>query len=147
MADIGADLITYLKSILNVRTIVGNGAAARIYQHRAVQGKQLSYITFEVYEGTSAEYISGITGIASNRVEITCYGATSIAAYRLAEAVRLAPLQMYRGTMGDSFVLSVQSDGGYERGFDAPTAGGNQKRYWVERDYIIRFHEDVTDAV
>jgi hypothetical protein len=141
MADIAEELKTYLKSISAVTDLVGAGTAARIYTHRAKQGVTLPYIVFQVYEGQSYEHLTGITGVAMNRVEVNCYAATSSAAYTLAEAVRLAPLQMFRGMMNSTFVHNVTSDGGYERDFDPPDRGGNQRRYFVSRDYLITYEE------
>lgn len=144
MADIASELKTYLKSISAITDLVGTGTAARIYTHRAKQGVALPYIVFEVFEGTSLENLTEIDGMATNRIQVDAYAATSDGVYTLAEAIRLAPLQMYRGTMNSTFVHNVTSNGGYERGFDPPTKGGNQRRYWISRDYIITYREPVS---
>ena len=143
MPEIAEELKTYLKTKPIITALVGAGTASRIYTHRSKQGVSLPYIVFEVFEGSSAEWINGISGIATNRIQIDCIAATAAAAYTLAEAVRLAPLQMYRGTMGSTFVNGVTSNGGYEKGFDTPTTGGNQRRYWVSRDYIFTYAEAI----
>lgn len=145
MADIAADLITYLKTISAVTTLVGAGTSARIYSHASKQGVALPYIVFEVYEGTSSEHLGGISGLASNRIEIWTYESTSAKAYTLAEAVRLAPLQMLNhSTVGSTYVHGVNSNGSYRRGFDPPVKGSNQKRYWISRDYIFHYTEAIT---
>lgn len=141
MADIADELITYLKTIKDVTDLVGSGVHARIYRYEAKQGVQLPYIIIETFEGTSAKHLNGITGIATNRAQVDCYGANTKKAYALAEAVRLAPLQEYRGMMGDTFVNNVNSEGSYEFGRDKPTQGGNRNRYWVSRDYILTYQE------
>jgi len=143
MGDIAAELKTYLKTISGVTTLVGAGTAARIYHSRAKQGVSLPFIVYEVFAGSSAEYLNGIAGVATNRIEVVCYAATSTGAYSLAEAVRLAPLQMFRGTMGSTAVLATTANGGYERGIDLPEPGGNQRRYWITRDYILTYAEAV----
>ena len=142
MPDILTDLRTYLKTKSAITSLVGTGDAARIYLHDAKEGAVLPFIILEIFEGESNEHLAGITGIASNRVQIDCYGVTATAAYNLAEAVRLAPLQMFRGTMASSSkVLNVTSNVSYRRGWDPPVAGSAQKRYWVSRDYIIMYTE------
>lgn len=142
MADLADELVTYLKTISAITTLVGSGTAARIYKDsEAKQGVSLPYIVFEVFEGASQEDLGGISGMATNRIQLDCYAATSGGAYTLAEAVRLAPLQMYRGQMNTTNVSNVTSNGGYERGIDRPTRGGNQRRYWISRDYIFTYSE------
>ena len=144
MIDIVEDLKTYLKTITAVTDLVAAGTAARIYTHESKQGVALPYVILEVFEGSSEEHLNDISGIASNRIQVDAYGATSSAALTLAEAIRLAPLQMYRGLFGTTFITDVTSNGGYRRGRDQPTTGGNQRRYWVSRDYIFRYHEPIT---
>jgi len=141
MPDILDSLRTYLKSKSAITSLVGSGDAARIYFHDAKEGAAMPFIILEIFEGQSLEHLSAITGIASNRIQIDCYGVTASAAYSLAEAVRLAPLQMYRGTLGSCEVLNITSNTSYRRGFDPPVSGSAQKRYWVSRDYIIMYQE------
>lgn len=141
MPDILSDLRTYLKSKTAITNLVGSGDASRIYFHDAKEGATLPFIILEIFEGESNEHLTGISGICSNRVQIDCYGVTAAAAYNLAEAVRLAPLQMYRGNMDTSRVCNVTSSVSYRRGFDPPVSGSAQKRYWVSRDYVITYTE------
>lgn len=141
MPDILSDLRTYLKTKSAITNLVGTGDAARIYFHDAKEGATLPFIILEIFEGESNEHLTGISGICSNRVQIDCYGVTAAAAYTLAETVRLAPLQMYRGNMDTSKVNNVTSNVSYRRGFDPPVTGSAQKRYWVSRDYVITYTE------
>lgn len=141
MPDILSDLRTYLKTKSAITNLVGTGDAARIYFHDAKEGATLPFIILEIFEGESNEHLTGISGICSNRVQVDCYGVTAAAAYSLAEAVRLAPLQMYRGNMDTSKVCNVTSNVSYQRGFDPPVTGSAQKRYWVSRDYAITYTE------
>lgn len=141
MPDILSDLRTYLKTKSAITNLVGTGDAARIYFHDAKEGATLPFIILEIFEGESNEHLTGISGICSNRVQVDCYGVTAAAAYTLAEAVRLAPLQMYRGNMDTSKVNNVTSNVSYRRGFDPPVTGSAQKRYWVSRDYVITYTE------
>lgn len=141
MADIASELITYLKTKSAVTDLVGTSTAARIYYGDAKQGVALPYIVIRVFDGTSHEHLGGITGMAMNRVEVNCYAATSSAASALAEAVRLAPLQKFRGTMGSTYVHEVASPQGYAREFEPPTTGDNRKRFNFVRDYFIHYAE------
>lgn len=140
MPDICDELRTYMKTQATITAIVGSGVDAKIYQHDAKQGIAPPYIILHVFEGTSSEYLGGIAGVAMNRIQVDCYGITNSAAYALAEAVRVK-VQMYRGTMGSTAVLNVTSDGGYDRLFDPPSTGANQKRYIYSRDYLITYRE------
>ena len=143
MPDILNSLRIYLKTKTAITSLVGSGDASRIYFHDAKEGAAMPFIILEIFEGESNEHLAGISGVCSNRIQIDCYGVTSAAAYNLAEAVRLAPLQMFRGSIatgGDLVrVLNVTSNVSYRRGFDPPVSGSSQKRYWVSRDYIIMY--------
>lgn len=141
MADIADELKTYLKTITNITNLIGVGTAARIYPTRPAKPVALPYIVFEVFEGSSAEHLDGISGIAKNRIQLDAYAATSGAAHALAEKIRLAPLQMYRGLMGSTFVNNTSSNGGYRRGSVPPVKGGHKLEYWVSRDYMITYSE------
>lgn len=141
MADIGTALKTYLKTKTAVTDLIGTGADARIYEQEAKQGVALPYIVYIVYAVGSYEDLDGAVGVATNRIEVNCYAATAAAAYALAEAVRLAPLQGYEGTMGSASVFDISSAGGYETRYDRPTEGANTLRFWVSRDYIFNHTE------
>lgn len=141
MADILADVKTYLKTKAAITAVIGSGDDAKIYLHDAKQDQQPPYIVIDQLSGFSHEHLSAISGMAESRIQIDCYGVTRSAAHSLAELVRLAPLQMHRGTIGSSTVRTVSSNGGYRSGFDPPIHGSAQKRYWVSRDYIITHTE------
>ncbi len=141
MSDIAEQLTTYLKTISAITDLVGTGANARIFLSFAKQGASLPYIVLEVFEGTSTEHLTGISGLATNRVQVDCYASTKAGASDLAEKVRLAPLQMHRGDMGDLFCNTVRSDGGFRTGYDPASKGANNQRFWSSRDYFITYQE------
>ena len=142
MASILAELKTYLKTISPVTTLIGSGTAARIYPHAAKEGVALPYIVLEGFPGESYQHLGGISGMVVNRIQIDAYAATEDGAYVLAEAIRLAPLQMLNhATMGSTNVNVASSDSSYEFGFEPPVKGGAQKRYWVSRDYFVTYAE------
>lgn len=141
MAGIADELKTYLKTISAVTALVGTGNDARIFKQDLKQGTALPAITIQVFAGRSEEHLGGITGMAANRVQVDCYATTEAGAYALAEAVRLAPLQMLRGTMGSTYIHSVNSNGGYENGNDPVQRGTDARRYWTSRDYLITYQE------
>lgn len=137
------NLKEYLVSIRPVADYIGEGTDARFYKSYARQGVPTPYVVCHVFEGSSEEHLQGITGMASNRVEINCYADSSETAYKLAETIRLSPLQCFRGTMGNVFVHSVTSTDGYMEGADPPAKDGDSPRFWVMRDYIIHHQEPV----
>jgi hypothetical protein len=142
MSDIGADLITYLKTVSTVTDLVGSGTAAKIYEEDPKQAVALPYVVFEVFEGISQQHLTGISGLARNRIQIDAYAATRTAANALAEALRLA-LAGFRGNF-DSTLVRETGRTSYRRGRDKPTDGGNQRRYWVSRDYIFTYDESIS---
>lgn len=146
MGNIVEDVRTYLKTKSAITSIVGSGNDAKIFLYRAKQSEPdrpiaEPYIVMEGFGGGSDEHLGGIGGIATNRIQIDCYSTTAALAYTLAEAVRLAPLQMYRGTAGSSTIVTCSSNGGYRQGEDPSPFGSSQRRFWVSRDYIIQHRE------
>lgn len=144
MDDLATDIRRYLKNVSAVTTLVGSGTAARIYEEDAKQGQALPYLVFFITPGDSYENLVSIDGIATHRVTVMAYAATRAAAFSLQEAVRLAPLQHFRGTLGNRFVNSISSTGSEDYGRDEPTRGSNQRRYWCARDYVITHAEDTS---
>lgn len=144
MASLEANLITYLKTIGAVTSLVGSGDDCRIYIDAAKQGVALPYIVITSFEGGSYEHLNGISGVGRTRLQIDCYASTPDGAKTLAEAVRLAPLQMYRGAMGSGWVNGVTSPDGYRSGRELPATGGNEYKYWVSRDYVANYQESVS---
>ena len=109
MPDILDNLRTYLKTKTAITDLVGTTTAARIYIHEAKQDAALPFIVLHGFEGISEEWLSGIVGNCTTRVQVDCYASTRPGAYALAEAVRLAPLQMFRGAIWSCTALTVDS--------------------------------------
>lgn len=143
MADIYTTLESYLKTITAVTDLVGTGDNARIYLEEAKPDAQLPYVVMEVFDAGSAEDLQGPVGMATNRVQIDAYGEAASDSFTLAEAIRLAPLQGFSGTMAGAFIDDVSSSGGYSQGADRPSKGSNTKRYWTSRDYLFN-HKEAT---
>ena len=142
MSDVAADLITFLKTQSSITDIVGAGTAAKIYEEDPKQAVGLPYIVFEVFEGKTEQHLGGISGLATNRVQIDAYQSTRALAYTLAEAIRLA-LAGKRQTFDATLYRETGQDS-YQRGRDKATKGGNQARYWISRDYIFTFDEAIS---
>tara|TARA_Y100000310_G_scaffold322680_1_gene381994 strand:+ start:2653 stop:3087 length:435 start_codon:yes stop_codon:yes gene_type:complete len=141
MAYIGDELRAYLKTKSAVTLLVGSGANARIFEHIAKPKSKLPYLVVRPFGGRSAEHLGGIEGNATRRFQIDAYAATPEAADALQEAVRLAPLQAYRGNMNNTFVNNVESDGTSRTGVDPPTKGDNTFRHFSSRDYLVWYTE------
>lgn len=143
MPDIGENLIAYLKGKTPITDLIGAGVGARIYQNLAKQSVPTPFIVIEEYPGESFECLNLAANMSSTRFQIDCYGATADEAFELADNVKLAPLQMYRGPMGVMFATNVSSDASYRKGYDPAIPGGNQKRYWVSRDYLVTYYDEI----
>lgn len=142
--SIADTLKTRLKAVSDVTDLIGEDTAARVFTQYQPQGSALPHVVIETFSGNSYEHLSGITGVAENRVQITCYGETETAAASLADLVRRS-LQGYRGTVGSQFINGITSPDGFESGDDRPSAnGGNTYRFWVRRDYEVAYQESAT---
>jgi len=142
MPPIETELKEYLKTKTGITDIVGSGTASRIYTTRAKQSTIVPNIVFEVFEGTSEEHLTGVSGVASNRIQIDCFAESELAAFLLAEEVRLAPLQgVFAATFGTTYNHGVTATQNNRSGYDEKTAATDQRRYWVSRDYIITYQQ------
>ena len=137
MADFADELITYLKTRSGVTDLVGTGTAARIFHDRLRQGATLPAVFFVETGGDSAEHLGGIAGMARAFYQLYSCGATRTAANDMAEAVRLAPLQGYRGLMGATYVQGVNASAHRNTGFKEAPGTDLPAYYWTLRAYEI----------
>ena len=141
MPDIKEEIKTYLKSKSGITDLVGSGSSARIYTSRAREGKPLPYIIIAISGGQSSEHLGGITGLATSAVNVWACASTSTGADALAELIRLAPLQGYRGLIGTTkATVSAQShrDDGYEESGDGSDSAAY---YWTRRVFMVTHTE------
>ena len=143
MADIVDELKTYLKTKVGVTNLVGAGVNARIFRDKPRQGTAKPFIIIAKTTGDSNEHLNGITGLASAAVHVWACDSTPSGASTLDEAIRLAPVQCYRGTMGTTRVGSVtcdDSNSGLEKSNDKDETPA---WYWASRVYRIT-HDEAT---
>lgn len=145
MAEFIDELVTYLKSSTRITDRVGSGAAARIYPEKAKQGAALPYLIIQEAGGENPEILSGYggCGMVQSSWHIYACAASQTAASSLAEHVRLAPMQGFRGLMGSTYVSEVSCAQHRDSGEDAPVDGSDASRYWSRRVYDI-WHEQPT---
>jgi len=141
MADIKDELKTYLKTKSAITDLVGSGSAARIYFERPRQGATRPFVIIAISGGNSNEDLGGISGLATSAVNVWSCDSTMSGADALAEQIRLAPLQSFRGDIGcTKATVSAQShrDDGYEKSSDG---SDSPHYYWTRRVYQITHTE------
>ena len=84
--------------------------------------------------------------MAQNRVEVNVYAATSAGAHQLADAIRVAPLQAWRGDVPGGHFASVVSNGSYEQRKEMTEKGNRPKRFIFSRDYLITYTESTDNG-
>ena len=141
MADIKEELKTYLKTKAAITALVGVGTLARIYTHRAREKAIKPFVLIAISGGNSNEHLGGISGLATSVVNVWACDTTSTGADSLAEAIRLAPLQGYRGLFGSTKV-TVSSQAHRDDGFEESGDGADRAEYyWVRRVFMITHTE------
>ena len=142
MADIKEELKRYLKTKSAITDLVGFGDAARIYKRKPRQGATQPFIIIARTGGTSFESLQGISGIATSAIMVWACDSDPDSAETLAEAIRLAPLQGFRGTMGATKVAGVTAPSDYLDGFEKSGDGDERPQYyWTARTYRITHAE------
>lgn len=143
MADIVDEFKTYLKTISGVTSLVGSSTSARIYDDTPKQNVSLPFlVVVEGGGGQSNEYMGGIAGMAEAVLHVYAFGTTRAAANALAEAVRLAPVQGYRGLMGSTQTRCLAGSH-RDSGVDDPRDGSYAPRFWCRRIFNV-FHYEAT---
>ena len=141
-----ADLGSAVKSFLEANAGVLELTSTRIYPDVLPQGYTVATggaITYTIIDTTHDHLINGLSGIARSRVELTCYGATRLAANAIAEAVRASGFAGTTGTVGGVWFESVMLDSGVQTYDERPTDGTQQHRYLTVVDYLIAYQETV----
>ena len=98
-----AAIVAKLKGDAGVKALV----ASRIYPNVAPKGARGgAYLVYQRISTPRVRSMDGPSGLASPRLQLTCYGPTYAKAMALAEAVRLA-LDGYAGVTGGVTVQGV----------------------------------------
>lgn len=141
MADIKAELKTYLKTVSGVTDLVGAGSNARIFVSRPRQGTTKPFIIIASTGARSHEHLGGITGMATTAVHVWACGANPAAADALAEEIRLAPLQGFRGFLNNT-KATVSAQTHRDDGYETPDDGSDSALYyWTRRVFLITHTE------
>ncbi len=140
MPSIFDELREYFLDKVPITSKCGSGDDFRMFNDHIKQGVNPPFIRVEVFEGFSSEHLGGITGQIQSTLQIDAYDKTPTLAWDLAEAIRLAPLQQYRGLINTTHA-KVSAPDGYETGNDPPERASDKVRYWVSRDYTFTYTE------
>lgn len=142
MADICVDLETYLASIGAVTTLVGAGAAARIFNDVPRDRAALPFIVLQEVGGQSMEILTGAAGLAESIFHIYAYAGSRAAADSLAETIRTAPMQGFRGDMGATANVAVTHDDFRLTGIDlTKDKSGGPHRRWTRGTYQLFYDQ------
>ena len=111
-------------------------AGLRIYPSVLPQHADYPAITFDQVSGVRALTMGGLggTGLASPRIQITCWATTLLAAKQLGDAVRVAT-DGFTGTMGSDTVQGVLMENELDTEDIEP--GSGRAFYGVIQDYTI----------
>jgi len=139
MTDLNAAIYDYLAATTAVTNLVGTRIRPDLLDDR----DQLPALVFWRVSGRHLDTIQGTFGrLVEARVTIGAYAAKRSKANEVAEAVRLAIIQM-RGTRSGVSVRNVSCDTGQSHYVNLPTDGTEVARYVASQDFLITFLEDV----
>lgn len=139
MADIGADIATYIKADAGISALVGS----RVFSDYLPQGKSMPAIVYTVISATPAQTLSSTpSSFSSDRIQVDCYATSRSGANTLAESVRIR-MQNTIGDVGDSTVSAIALENGPYFGFDPAEAGTDQRRFITSLDFFVH-HQTAT---
>lgn len=138
---ISADLLTYLKTVPAITSLVGSGTAARIFPDLRKEGSSLPCVVYKRTSGGEVTGISGGHGLHKATFDVYSIAASRAAADALDDAI-YDNLQGGNRTFGSTAVTEVfVGPDSRESGADAPLDGTDQADYWARTVYEIWYSE------
>jgi len=135
---IGEAVKALLEFDAGVSALVGD----RCYPNSAPQNSTLPYIVYTVISDVRVQSMTGLSGLASPRIQFDCFASTYGGAKAVAEAVKVA-LAGYADTIGsvaiNGILLVDDSDL-----FEPPASGASVGTYRVSMDFIVWWSETTT---
>lgn len=136
MAEITAELITWMKTRSAITSLVGASTGARIYPERPKQNAQLPYLVISQNGGRAVPHLAGRSKLKETAFEIFAVGDTRAQADALSTAVddEMTPDNK---TMGTTFVTEIVQEMHRDAGDDLPIDGSDRTRYWARSSYRL----------
>lgn len=142
--DITAALMTYLKTVGGITTLIGTGTAARIFPDDLKQGTLLPACTLARTSGGHIGHLKGRSGLNHATFQIVSYGSTRAAADQLDNAVfdAIGDSGSTNYTMGSVKVTDlVAVENSRDSGDDLPVDGSDARRYWARTSYRLFYFD------
>ena len=138
MADIAAELTTYLKSRSAITALIGSSTGARVFAERPKQATARPYLVLSQTGGNDDVGLGGRTGIAMADFDLISVADTRAGADALSTAVH-GELTPSNKTMGSTFVTEIRSNLHRDAGDDLPQDASDTPRYWARSNYSMWF--------
>lgn len=148
MADISDELITYLKTVSAVTTLVGSGTSARIYNQDGVPqgalnptaaGNTRSALSIVKQGDTNVGHMGGRSTLNKATFAITTYAVTPTARNTLVNAVWTAMAPSAATTMGSTAIAEIYTESSGNDG-DFAQDGTDQRLYVSQATYSIWYY-------
>lgn len=136
MADICAELITYLKSKSGITALVGSSTGSRIYPDKPKQAVARPLVVVSQAAGLTHRPLSGTAQIQTSTFDIESHADTRAGADALSTAIH-AELTPDNKTMGSTFVTQVVTELHRDAGDYLPIDGSDKSVYWCRSRYTL----------
>lgn len=117
-------------------------AICTTYNRFAKQAVGRPYITYHRISTTREETLQGNAGIATARMQISCFHDTAEGVSRTANSVRLAMLNQQGATWGDHLVFGMKLDNQLDVEDPSISVNGTTGLYSQVLDYLITYQEE-----
>lgn len=136
MADICAELITYLKSKSGITALVGSSTGARIYPDKPKQAVARPLVVVSQAGGMTPRPLSGAAGIQASTFDVESHADTRAGADALSTAIH-TEMTADNKIMGATFVTEVVTDLHRDAGDYLPIDGSDKSVYWCQSRYTL----------
>jgi len=109
--------------------------------NKAPEDATYPLIVFKRVSTTRQTDLNGNAGIASSRIQITCWATTPLAAKRLSETVRLALQTVKNTTWGDHLVFGIKHDNQLDTSDETVIINGEHGAYGEIQDIFVTYQE------
>lgn len=133
MANIGLDAHIYLQGFTSVTDIAGDRGSPGALK----KDEQRPQYAYTIISGDHLQHLTGISGVAVPRLQITCHALDQITANSLSEQIRLVLMKPPPLVMNGNVVDKVLHDNGPIDQTQRPIDGSDVFRYIVVDDYLI----------
>lgn len=136
-----ADITESVRDYLLTKTAVTALVSTRIYPDVLPQAATLPAVTYTKISTVHNHTLSALAGLASCRIEFSCYALTRRIANSIADAIQQCGIVAVKGLTYSTDIRGVYLEDGQQTYQEAPSDGSQVHRYVCTFDLVFHYQE------